>query len=179
MQSSHRVTASGVPFDVMNPEPHKILIVDIAHGLSHICRFCGATPVFYSVAQHSIIVSEILWREKKDKQLALAGLLHDASEAYMGDVPRGLKPKEFAKAEHELLKVIANKFLDNEPDLMFDPAVKIADQAALRLEKEHFWPNVEWWPISSLPEPPRIRILPGPPRMVKNHFIALWQELSG
>ena len=69
-------TRSGRRLYLHNPNPSQILIDDIAHGLAHQCRFNGQTNQFYSVAQHSVMVSSILPLELK-----LAGLLHDAAEA--------------------------------------------------------------------------------------------------
>jgi len=75
----------------LNLNPLSIKIIDIAHSLSQICRFNGHTKFFYSVAQHSLLVSQILERRYKDKSIALKGLLHDASEYILCDIPRPLK----------------------------------------------------------------------------------------
>src|SRR5690554_4041634 len=70
-------TRSGRNVSLLNPSAGQIEIGDIAHGLAHQCRFNGQTSKFYSVAQHSVLVAFILPAELK-----LAGLLHDAAEAY-------------------------------------------------------------------------------------------------
>ncbi len=79
-------TCTGRSVHILNPRPEEIDIEDVAHALSHACRFAGHVPAFYSVAQHSILVSELL-----DARTALWGLLHDASEAYLHDLTRPLK----------------------------------------------------------------------------------------
>jgi hypothetical protein len=80
------VTSTGRQIDLMDPQVRHVDIRDIAHGLSHICRWGGHTEAFYSVAEHSLLVSRIcsdpLW-----------GLLHDATEAYLGDIVRPLKAR--------------------------------------------------------------------------------------
>ena len=83
-------TYSGKAFTL--PAHHSMFdIIDIAHGLSNQCRYVGATHRFYSVAEHSILLSRWLNREYKDPELAKAALMHDATEAYLGDVARPIK----------------------------------------------------------------------------------------
>ena len=103
-------------------------IVDIAHALSNICRFGGHTKRFYSVAQHSIAVSYMV-----GDRLALHGLLHDAAEAYIGDMVSPLKKRipEYRRLDEDITRVICRKF-DIDFDLM--PCIKWADRAALQVE---------------------------------------------
>ena len=101
-------TFSGLQFWPLDPDPEKILIEDIAHALAHQCRFGGHAWKFYSVAEHSVYVSRLCQPEH-----ALWGLLHDASEAYLVDIPRPLKLlPEFAAyraAERQLQRIIAER----------------------------------------------------------------------
>ena len=85
MMETFLETASGRQYHFLNPQQDEICIEDIAFALSNKCRFSGHTQ-FYSVAEHSIAVSMRL-----PKHLRLAGLLHDAAEAYLGDIPSPLK----------------------------------------------------------------------------------------
>ena len=80
------VTYSGKQFWPLDPQPQDVCVRDIAHHLSLVCRFGGAVRTHYSVAQHSLIVADIL-----PPRLKLRGLLHDATEAYVGDMVRPLK----------------------------------------------------------------------------------------
>lgn len=80
------VTQSGLRVSLLNPHPQVIAIRDIAHHLALTNRFCGATLFPYSVAQHSVIVAELLEKTGAAPRLALLGLLHDAHEAYLHDL---------------------------------------------------------------------------------------------
>jgi len=107
MKNAWIETRSGKHFNPLLPDPKLIDIEDIAHALSMICRFTGHCREFYSVAQHSVLVSE---RYSPDNKLA--GLLHDASEAYLCDVSAPLKPflPDYKQFEHNLTLVVLEKF---------------------------------------------------------------------
>lgn len=100
-------TFTGNYIDVTNPQPENICIEDIAHALSNSCRFGGHTMQFYSVAEHSMRVAELVGPHFK-----LAALLHDASEAYLIDMPTPIKLllPDYNKIEFRLMDVIADKF---------------------------------------------------------------------
>jgi hypothetical protein len=121
---------TGRRFWPMDPRVEDIDIFDIAHALSHVCRFGGHCSPFYSVAEHSVYVSK-----QVDAMIAAEGLLHDASEAYLADVPRPLKVQlpqyQFAEAEWE--RVIAQKFSLLHPR---PSQVKQADEAMLAREAQ-------------------------------------------
>lgn len=82
-------THTGKRFEFIDPQPDHICIDDIAHALSNKCRFNGHTKEFYSVAQHSILVSEQC--ETDDIRIKMLALLHDAAEAYMPDFAAPIK----------------------------------------------------------------------------------------
>lgn len=100
-------TFSGVNINVFDVNPELIKIEDIAHALAHQPRFGGHLPFNYSVAQHSCFCESMATPSKK-----LKALMHDASEAYLIDMPRPIKKllPDYIKAEENLMSVIAKKF---------------------------------------------------------------------
>lgn len=104
-------TYTGKKFYPFAPNPADICIEDIAHSLAMQCRFGGHCKQFYSVAQHSVLMS-VHWF--KNKELKRYALLHDASEAYLSDIPRPLKYRVdfwfYRIAESALQKMIYIKF---------------------------------------------------------------------
>jgi 5'-deoxynucleotidase YfbR-like HD superfamily hydrolase len=110
--SSRISTVTGRHIDPLDPNPDDIDIYDIAHALARQCRYNGHVGHFLSVARHSIWVSEQLAGHGKAMQLW--GLLHDASEAYLGDLVKPIKVqpqmKVFVDAEEQLEWAIAKRF---------------------------------------------------------------------
>lgn len=100
-------TFTGKYFNILEPTEDMIDIVDIAHSLAHQCRFAGHLPKFYSVAEHSYNCCKLATKEN-----AMAALLHDASEAYLIDVPKPVKREliNYDKIEDNIMRLIANKF---------------------------------------------------------------------
>lgn len=121
-------TSSGKYLDIFNPDPNMIDIEDIAHSLAMQCRFNGHLKRFYSVAEHSIHTSTLVSEEHK-----LAALLHDASEAYLCDIPRPFKNRltGYYEIEDNLMKLIAKKFGFQYP---FHEDIKKADDEMLQYE---------------------------------------------
>jgi hypothetical protein len=129
-----------------NPDPDTVCIEDIAHALSNICRFGGHTKEFYSVAQHSCLVSYLA-----PAHLRLEALLHDAAEAYLGDVVKPLKVlmkqitspatlDGYAGMEARFQRLIGEKF-NIDPKAF--ALVKPFDTRALEIEHGYFFLNEE------------------------------------
>jgi hypothetical protein len=139
-------TYTGKKFYPFAPRPEDIDIADIAHALSMQCRYAGHTDRFYSVAEHCIHIAEALLRAGQPRHVIAAGLMHDATEAYMVDLPRPVKNglPGYKDAEVRLAAVIAEKFRlpPVEP-----PIVKEYDTRILRNEAEALLgPAVDgWW----------------------------------
>jgi hypothetical protein len=119
---------SGRDVDLLAPDPDDILVKDIVYHLSRIERYNGGCKFSCSVALHSLMVASIL-----PEPLKLAGLLHDASEAYMGDTVGPLKEllPEYREIEANLMKVILTKFDAPYPLPM---EIKAADKMVLAAE---------------------------------------------
>mgnify|MGYP001611500127 CR=1 FL=1 len=148
---SYILTFSGKKFTPLNPQIEDICIEDIAHHLSNICRFTGATRSFYSVAQHSIMVAEMIgmmnYSDKMKLQLQQFALLHDASEAYLCDIARPLKYSglfdEYLIIEKKLQDMIYQKFCDSVPYPKERNIISNFDNLALEREGKHLIKNWE------------------------------------
>lgn len=127
-------TFTGKQFWPLDPRPEDLCIDDIAHALSNTCRFNGHVRQFYSVAEHSVFVA--LCTPLKHR---VAALMHDASEAYLCDLPRPVKRcvTGYAEAEDRLMGVIASKFGFTLP---LPEIVKVNDNRILMDEREQFMP---------------------------------------
>ena len=119
------LTHTGIKFDLQNPTADMICLEDIAHALSNICRFTGHSKHFYSVAEHSIKCASVAMRLGRDKYLQRAVFLHDAHEAYIGDVSRPLKLflRDYREIEEKLQLLVSARFdlicKPNDPDITY------------------------------------------------------------
>jgi hypothetical protein len=165
-------TFSGRKFPLVNPDPEAIDIEDIAHALAMLCRFNGQCLRFYSVAEHSVHVSHEI-----DPAFALLGLMHDASEAYLGDVPTPLKKTlpDFKEMENKLMWAIAEKF--GLPEIHSDD-LKRADTQLLIDEKAVLMATEpEPWPLGAPAVKNPDRIKGWSPAEAKQQFLARFREL--
>lgn len=174
-------TATGRKVHPLTPRADEICIEDIAHALANQCRFSGHTKYHYSVAQHSVYVSRLVPPEH-----ALWGLLHDASEAYLIDLPRPIKHQSafgdaFTAIEKGIEAAVAEAF---GLALPMPAAVKQADSAMLLAEKRDLMPNVqEWsahfnhWGIEVSDMVRGVTITPMLPAEAKRAFLARYNEI--
>lgn len=166
------LTASGVYFDYTSVS-NQVRIEDIGHALANICRFGGHTRAFYSVAQHSVLVSENVPAEH-----ALWGLLHDAAEAYIGDMPRPLKEllPDYRKLEASVEQEIFFKLglPSQKPD-----CIKQADLVLLATEQRDLMPahDDEWALIAGI-EPLPQTIIPWSPYWSRIKFMDRYAQLT-
>jgi hypothetical protein len=163
---------SGDYFDFLAPETSRFTIEDIAHALSHLCRFTGHTGVFYSVAQHSVHVSHLVPAEH-----ALAGLLHDAAEAFVGDVAKPLKDllPDYRAIEDRIEAAVLARFGLSLP---LPPCVKDADITMLVTEQRQLMRNSEDWDYNRGRQPADLRLPYWPPKLAREAFLRRFHELA-
>jgi hypothetical protein len=168
------LTRSGQYFDYLHPERYRLEIGDIAHALANTCRFAGQCRQFYSVAQHSVYVSRIVPEEH-----ALAGLLHDCAEAFIGDVPRPLK-RMLSQYQVIEKRVEAALFAKFGIPLPLPEAVKLADLQLLAAEQAALLPphDDEWAVLRGIAPAP-IEITPVGWYEARAAFMARYDELGG
>lgn len=135
---------SRTPFDLRHPTPEQVRMQDIVVALCRQPRFGGHTKRLYTVAQHSLGVLTLLEYACEPEWVQLQGLLHDATEAYVVDVPRPLKRMlgEYKDIEERVWRAIARQF---GVPVELNPAVKAADEALLYFEAHHLLPDGALW----------------------------------
>lgn len=165
---------SGHKFWPMDPRPEEIFIEDIAHALSLQCRFAGHTRVHYSVGEHSYRLARFCSRENM-----LWGLLHDAAEAYLVDLPKPIKDnsilgEQYTAIENGLMRVICERF---SLPLEFPDEVKALDKLMVQWEQRDLMakPPEPWKDrIAKLPE---YELVPISPELVEARFLRLYDDL--
>ena len=156
-------TQAGKWFDFMNPKPSDIHLRDIAFNLANTNRYNGACGT-YSVAEHCIVGYEFA---KRDEAIARAWMLHDASEAYLGDMVRPVKNmcESFRAIENKLQGIINERF--GVPET-FKATVKVIDNTVSDIEEQELWTRA--------PKKPRIKFLH--PTEAYKQFLAICLEVD-
>ena len=170
-------TYSGRHFEFNNPKPEDISIQDIAHSLSNMCRFNGHCLTYYSVAEHCVLLSRMV----STKEAALFGLLHDAAEAYIGDVVRPLKTEDIRSMENNILEVITGMFMkpvDIETGKRVFDEVRLADDRMLVTEMLQIMPQGPKYKELETTEPYSLRIEGWAPYKAKLEFLNRFKELT-
>lgn len=168
------ILGSGRPFNPYLPTGPFSVVTEIAPALSKLCRFTGHTRSFYSVAQHSVLVSYLC-----DPSHALAGLLHDASEAYLADIAAPMK-RSPAFAQYRDLEAYIQRAIEHEHGIEGGiPAdVQAADRLALAVEARDLMPaalRIEGVDPGAVGEIGRID--PAPPDRAERMFLDRWRYL--
>ena len=174
--SSYITTYTGKHFEPTNPDQEAICIGDIAHALSLITRGNGHVKTFWSVGEHCLCCAKEAVARGLSDRLVLAGLLHDASECYMSDIPRPFKRElpEYCKYENHLLDLIYEKFLGGSLTTEEQAQLKAIDDALL------------WYDLTILlgeqprGEAPKLQVVPDytvrPFAEVEQEYLKLFRE---
>ncbi len=171
-------TFTGLEVDPLKLRPEDIQIEDIAHSLSLQCRYGGHCRVFYSVAQHSMLVSERL----STPLLKLYGLLHDAAETYFGDMVTPLKKLVPQFESHELAarQEIYRKFCPRLPRSLEAVDIKNMDTRVLLAEAAFFMStggHGPAWTQHKTHEPIAIPPDAWPARVAEERFLRMFNNL--
>ena len=164
---------SGAEFDFLNPWNSDFGIDDVAHALGNICRYAGHCSGFYSVAEHSLHVSDVA------VGFELEALLHDAAEAFLGDVTRPLKQllPDYKRIEREVTAAVFNRFGVSN---ISAARVKEADLRVLAAEQRQIMPpgTDDWADAAGVVHAPiTVRFMP--PRAASEAFMARYRLLAG
>lgn len=162
---------SGAWFDFCAPTSSAFTIDDIAHGLSNICRYSGQCKRFYSVAEHSLLVSETA------VGFEFEALLHDGAEAFLGDITRPLKQllPEFKRIEIEVERTILDRFDVSWP---LPAAIKQADLRVLAAEQRQVMPEgTDGWVRGQKVEPAPVTVRHLSPDEAKKAFLERFEAL--
>lgn len=140
-------TLTGHRFYVLDPEPEDICIEDISGSLGKICRFNGHPRVPYSVGQHCVLGSYVVEEKTHDLLFALAFLLHDSGESYLGDMTRPLKNmpelEAYRLAERKLNRTIEKRF-SLPKGILDEKIIKEVDTRMLFTEKRDLLVSIQW-----------------------------------
>jgi uncharacterized protein len=173
-------TVSGRRINPFAPDPTAIDIGDIAHALANHCRFGGHSRRFYSVAQHSCVVADVTAGRGVDRGAVLWALLHDAAEAYLGDLPHPVKHNSelgriYRHAEKGLQQAILKRF---RLPLTAPPVVAVVDRAVLAAERRVLMVAAWDWPELEGVEVAEVTIEPWQPEQAAREFLERYERLS-
>lgn len=169
-------TYKGGQFHILDPQQDEIVITDIGHALAYLCRFTGASRSFYSVAEHCVLGSRLV--PAKD---AMWFLLHDGSEAYIGDLNRPLKHftgvgPAYLPVEAVIMKAICQKFRLSEEE---PASIKRIDNAMLFAEKEQLLAPMDWDFKWGDIKPAEVKVKCWSPEVAEVEFLHRFYELTG
>lgn len=175
-------TSTGGRFVPGSPEMSPIWMTDIANGLALTVRYGGQGRVdrFYSVAEHCWHLSHYAERQRKAPDVCMAVLLHDAAEAYLGDVPRPVKSligPEYMKMEDRLLGRILREYGALQAYVEEHVFIRDIDTRIIRSEKEELFDYRLHWPVDDLEYLEGVSIICLEPRTAKLLFLERYSEL--
>jgi uncharacterized protein len=183
MQSPNRgnwiETFTGQQFFPDDPRPEEVDIRDIAASLSKLCRFNGHTRVFYSVAEHCVLMAKYAFDSLHSTRYALEALLHDGAEAYIGDMPKPVKDMDpiFQAMEDKIYAAVALRF-SLPPKI--SGLVKVWDVAMLKTERTAVMPQSNhMWNLPEEIEPLPVTVSGWRPDVAELCFLQMYDRITG
>ena len=170
-------TYTKVPFNTFDPDEDKIDIKDIAHALSMMTRANGHYPEFFSVGQHSVQCCKEAMKRNYVPEIALACLLHDASEAYLADITRPVKKTMYLQIEEQLQNLIYSKYLEFIPRGEQEILIQKIDDACLYYEFKYYM-DEEVFPVAPVLMS-EFTYEFQPMQEVEQEFLELFETLNG
>lgn len=177
-------TASGKKFDYARGGENIVDVFDVAYHLSHIPRFCGACSPFISVAQHSVHVSLLIERRGGSYELALRGLLHDAHEAFFGDIPTPALDYFFDMTGRDFKEVIVPGIDDAIVRMADLKPIKPAEESLIK-ECDMIALNAEgsrtikgWINVPNVPTDSTLVVTPMTPEASQRSFMERYMKLK-
>lgn len=173
------LTFSGIYVNLKTPKPETVRLLDIAHALGNECRFSGQCLKHYSVGQHCVLASHLV-----PNDFAMEALFHDATEAYLKDLPTWLKSllPEYKVIEENFEVAIRKQFgleLDPKKRAERKKIIKEYDYKLLATEKRDLMPQdgEDWYFLKDV-SPLPFKIEPWSPEETKKKFLERYEELK-
>lgn len=171
--------SAGHYVDLASPDPETIEIKSIAAALSKTCRFGGHCPKYYTVAEHCIHAVGLAFQDHVTCDVLRTILLHDATEAYVGDVVKPLKAMlpEYQVIESNIEQAVSARF--NVDFVRYGDVVKRYDRLMLKAEKIQMWPEdrEEWFGFAGLEHRP-VNFQYWSPSVAEEEFLKLAATLG-
>jgi len=164
-------TYTGKQFNFLDPSIDSIDLFDIAHALSNLCRYSGHVKEFYSVAEHCVILSEYVMLQTSDPAQALYALMHDASEAYLVDIPRPIKShlKGYIELEKQITDQVMKKF-----NLVHSSVADYGDTNIIKDESVLLHGNLSW---VNMYDHLGVNLYLWTPKEAENEFLKMFSKL--
>ena len=173
-------TFTGLRFFPLDIQAQDIVIEDIAHALSMLCRYNGHTLRFYSVAEHCVLMLQhVRRRGGQTTRFLRSVLMHDAAEAYLGDYPHAMKLilPEVKELEKKIEAVIVKKF---DLDVRYAAAkgIKMLDRRIIRNERDALMPGTHPW-VADEYTPLDVKVQGLIPAAAERAFLSAFSEVKG
>jgi hypothetical protein len=184
-------TSRGRAVDLLNPVPEDIDIEEIARALAYQCRYNGNVKAYYSVAEHSVLMADRLYRSTGAPQLAMGALLHDAAEAFTGDITYPMQVLLFAgtcgqavrqqyKAAQARFDVLIAAHAGVDVAMLHHPVVRDADLSILLDERAVLLdPGPLPWDVEETHRPLGVHLRGWEPEIAEREWLRTFNRYQG